>query len=104
MGGGWTSVGVQEGRADLDVVMLQGREIALARLSDGSWVAFDNSCPHEDCPLSDGSLDGDQIVCYCHSGTFDLLTGEVIEGPPEEPLTIFPVRIVDGEIQVDVSW
>jgi nitrite reductase/ring-hydroxylating ferredoxin subunit len=104
MAGGWQSVGAETERADLDLVVIQGREVALARLDDGAWAAFDNSCPHEDCPLSDGTLDGDQIICYCHSGTFDLRTGEVIEGPAEEPLTIFGVRVIDGELQVEVSW
>jgi nitrite reductase/ring-hydroxylating ferredoxin subunit len=100
----WTSVGREEGRDELDVVLVADREIALARLDTGEWVAFDNSCTHEDCPLSDGTLDGDMIICYCHSGTFDVRTGEVLEGPPEEPITVYPVRVVDGELEVEVSW
>jgi 3-phenylpropionate/trans-cinnamate dioxygenase ferredoxin component len=99
---GWISVGPVDGRAELDAVMIDDHEIALARLDDGSWVAFDNSCTHEDCPLSEGDLEGDQIVCHCHSSAFDVHTGEVLEGPADEPLSVYPVRIENGELHVEV--
>jgi nitrite reductase/ring-hydroxylating ferredoxin subunit len=98
----WTSVGPVEGRPEIDAVVIQGQEIALARLDDGSWVAFDNSCTHEECPLSEGDLDRDRVTCYCHGSEFDVRTGEVIEGPAEEPLSVYPVRVEDGELQVEL--
>jgi 3-phenylpropionate/trans-cinnamate dioxygenase ferredoxin component len=100
--GDWITVGPVEGRLDLDAVLIGGREIALARLDDGDWVAFDGSCTHEECPLAEGDLDGQEIVCPCHSSAFDVRTGEVLEGPAEEPLSIYPVRIENGELQVEV--
>jgi nitrite reductase/ring-hydroxylating ferredoxin subunit len=96
----WTSVGPVGGRPELDAVIIRDREIALARLDDGSWVAFDNSCTHEDCPLADGDLEGERVVCYCHGSEFDVRTGAVLEGPADEPLSVYPVRIEDGELQV----
>jgi nitrite reductase/ring-hydroxylating ferredoxin subunit len=98
----WTSLGPAEGRPELDAVMVGGLEIAVARLKDGSWVAFDNSCTHEDCPLADGDLEGERIVCYCHGSEFDVRTGEVLEGPAEDSLTMYAVRTRDGELQVEV--
>jgi 3-phenylpropionate/trans-cinnamate dioxygenase ferredoxin component len=100
----WMSVGPEEGRAELDVVVIEDLEIALAKLDSGEWVAFDNSCTHEDCPLSDGTLDGEEIICYCHSATFDVRTGQVVEGPAEDPINVYPVRVLDGELQVGVQW
>ncbi len=99
---GWTSVGAEQGRPDLGVVTVRDREIALARLADGSWAAFDDTCTHEECPLSEGDLDSNRIVCYCHSSAFDVRTGEVLHGPAQEPLGVYPVRVEDGELQVDV--
>jgi 3-phenylpropionate/trans-cinnamate dioxygenase ferredoxin component len=99
----WTGVGPEQGRIDLDAVMIGDLEVALARLDDGSWVAFDNACTHEECPLSEGDLEGDRVTCFCHSSVFDVRTGEVLEGPAEEPLSVYPVRVRDGELQVDVS-
>ena len=50
-----------------------------------------------------GLDDGYRIVCYCHSSEFDVRTGEVLEGPAEEPITVYPVRVEDGEIQVGLE-
>ena len=97
---GWTSVGAAEGRPQLSAVTVEGREIALARLDDGTWTAFDNDCTHEECPLADGDLDEDRIVCYCHGSEFDVRTGEVLLGPADEPIAVYPVRLEDGEIHV----
>jgi nitrite reductase/ring-hydroxylating ferredoxin subunit len=100
--GEWMTVGPVEGRRDLDAVLFGDLEIALARLEDGSWVAFDNNCTHEECPLHEGDLEGEQIVCPCHSSAFDVRTGEVLEGPAEDALPVYPVRIENGELQVEV--
>jgi nitrite reductase/ring-hydroxylating ferredoxin subunit len=99
----WTSVGPTEGRPELAVAVVDGREIALARLPDGTWSAFDNDCTHEECPLADGDLIGDRIVCYCHGSEFDLRTGAVVEGPAEDPLPVYPVRVEDGELYVQLQ-
>jgi nitrite reductase/ring-hydroxylating ferredoxin subunit len=98
----WTSVGAEQGRPDLGVVTVRGREIAVARLDDGSWAAFDNVCTHEECPLSEGDLEGTRITCYCHSSAFDVRTGEILHGPAQTPLVVYPVRVEDGELQVAV--
>jgi nitrite reductase/ring-hydroxylating ferredoxin subunit len=97
---GWTGVGPAEGRPQLSAVEVEGREIALARLDDGTWAAFDNDCTHEECPLADGDLDEDRIVCYCHGSEFDVRTGEVLLGPADEPIEVYPVQVVDGELQI----
>ena len=96
----WRSVGPEQGRPGLAAVFVGGLEIALARLDDGSWAAFDNTCTHEECPLADGDLDGTRITCYCHSSVFDVRTGEVLEGPADEPIAVYAVRVEGGELQV----
>ena len=70
--------------------------VVVARLEDGSLVAFDDMCTHEECPLSDGELEGDRVICYCHSGEFDVRTGAVIKGPPEEPIPTYELQL-DGD-------
>jgi 3-phenylpropionate/trans-cinnamate dioxygenase ferredoxin component len=100
--GEWTGVGPEQGRLGLDAVMIGNLEIAIARLDDGSWVAFDNTCTHEECPLSDGDLEEGRIVCPCHSSAFDVRTGAVRHGPAYVPLAVYPVRVQNGELQVEV--
>jgi len=77
--------------------------VVLARLDNGSLVAFDDTCTHEECPLSDGDLEGDRVVCYCHSGEFDVHTGAVLKGPPERPIPVYPLREQNGELHVQLE-
>jgi 3-phenylpropionate/trans-cinnamate dioxygenase ferredoxin subunit len=77
-------------------------DLAVARLEDGTLTAFDLWCTHEECPLAEGDLEGNHVVCYCHSGEFDVLTGAVIKGPPEDPLRVYPIRAAGGELQAEI--
>ena len=40
--------------------------------------------------------------CACHGALFDLATGEALEGPAVEPVGVYPVRIVDGRVEVQL--
>ena len=102
MTGDWTAVGPADG-ADGDVrdARVGGTYVALAR-ADGQWYAFSDECSHEECILSEGDLEGTAIVCDCHGSQFDVRTGEVLTGPATEPIATYPVRIVDGRIELQV--
>jgi nitrite reductase (NADH) small subunit len=66
-----------EGRA----YAVEGRQIAVFRLRDGSLRAVDAVCPHRGGPLADGLTDADVVVCPLHNFTYDLSTGaEVANG------------------------
>jgi 3-phenylpropionate/trans-cinnamate dioxygenase ferredoxin subunit len=77
-------------------------ECAVARLR-GSVYATSNYCTHLDCLLSSGKLVDDGIRCSCHGSVFDLETGVPIYPPATEPIAIYPVREVDGEIFVGIT-
>jgi 3-phenylpropionate/trans-cinnamate dioxygenase ferredoxin subunit len=81
-------------------VTVDDLQLCLARLDDGTLAVFDDWCTHEECPLSDGELEGERVVCYCHSSEFDVRTGAVAKGPATEPVRVFEVREADGELQV----
>jgi naphthalene 1,2-dioxygenase system ferredoxin subunit len=76
-----------------------GRSIALYDI-DGNLFATDNICTHAYARLSDGWLDGEVIECPLHAARFDVRTGKVLDPPATEDLKTYPVRVVDGEIQV----
>jgi nitrite reductase/ring-hydroxylating ferredoxin subunit len=74
--------------------------VALIR-AGGRWYAYDDECPHAECPLSaDAEVDGTTLVCNCHGSEFDLETGAVLLGPADDPLRPRVVRVVDGRLEV----
>jgi 3-phenylpropionate/trans-cinnamate dioxygenase ferredoxin component len=98
----WASVGAAEGEeGELRETRVSGVYVALAH-AGGEWFALDDECTHEECPLSDGELRGYAIVCNCHGSEFDVRTGAVLAGPATEPVKVYPVRVVDGRLEVEV--
>ena len=58
-------------------------------------------CTHQAFPMSEGTLESDgTIECAWHGARFDCRTGEVREGPAVEPLTVYDVRVENGEVWV----
>jgi len=68
----------------------------------GRIFAFDDRCPHMQCRLSHGTLDGLVIICPCHDWRFSLETGEYEEEPAFR-LTSFEWKIEDKKIWVKVE-
>lgn len=83
-------------------VEVAGRAIALYNV-DGAIFATDNICTHAYARLSDGWLDGELIECPLHAARFDVRTGKVLDPPATEDLRVYPVRVVDGEIEVKLE-
>lgn len=65
-------------------------------------LALGDECTHAGCSLSEGTLSErePEVECPCHASVFDLRTGEPLEGPADEPVPVYPARIVDGWIEV----
>jgi nitrite reductase/ring-hydroxylating ferredoxin subunit len=80
-------------------VDVRGRLVALCRVG-GSYHAFDDICTHRGCLLSQGELEGRAVVCPCHAGAFDVTTGEVLEGPPPEPVRTYEVRVSGEDVEI----
>lgn len=56
--------------------------------------AIDNRCPHQQGPLADGIIAGDEVVCPLHGHRFNLRTGE--SAGDDERIKTYPV-LVEGE-------
>lgn len=47
---------------------------------DGEYYAL-GECPHEQGPLCQGIIEGNEVTCPWHSAKFNILTGQCIAGP-----------------------
>lgn len=80
-------------------VTFKGTPLLLVRRG-GRVHALAETCAHLGGPLSEGKLRGDCVVCPWHASTFELESGEVVEGPSAFPQPCLESRVRDGKIQV----
>ncbi len=63
--------------------------------------AVQGICSHEYFELDRGFLTAGSLTCALHLSRFDLVSGEPLDAPADEPLAVYPVRIEDGRIIVE---
>ena len=68
----------------------------------GQFFAIGDVCTHDDGPLGDGEIEGFNIVCPRHGAEFDVRTGKVMQMPAVVDVPAYPVRVVEGMIQVGI--
>jgi len=69
----------------------------LARLEDGTLIAFGQLCSHLLCPVKP-DLETERFVCPCHKGYFDMRDGRPLAGPPRRPLPRIALEVRDDGI------
>ncbi len=85
------------------VVDVKGIEVALIN-SGGEFYAIGNECTHAGGSLGEGDLvEENQIECPLHGSVFDITTGEVVNGPADEPVPSYEVKVENGLISVAVD-
>ena len=68
---------------------------------DGERIhAIHDRCSHRGCSLSEGELEGEEVVCACHSSRFSLADGSVRHGPAVAPQPAFDVRRQGNIVEV----
>jgi len=69
---------------------------------DHHVYAFGDECTHSGCALSDGEFAEREatVQCPCHGSVFDVETGEPVDGPAQDPVPVFPARVVEGWVEV----
>ncbi len=73
-----------------------GGGLIVMRTADGQLRALSSKCTHAGCNVE---FDGDQLICHCHGGIYDL-EGKNVSGPPPKPLTPYKVVEQDGQLFV----
>ena len=79
-----------------------GLPVCLARV-DGQVHALRDVCSHAEVQLSEGDLEDGAVECWLHGSAFDLRTGEPSSLPAVEPVPVYAVEEVDGQLLVDTS-
>lgn len=82
--------------------MVRGVAICLVHTC-GEVFAVHNRCTHASVPLSDGEVDDCAVECSMHGSRFDLRTGAVLNLPATAPVKTYPVRVVDGHVQIALA-
>jgi 3-phenylpropionate/trans-cinnamate dioxygenase ferredoxin subunit len=83
-------------------VEVEGVKVVLARAGDRVHALHDR-CSHEEFPLSDGEIVGNQVTCLLHGARFDLETGAPRALPAVRPVPVYECRVEDGEIRVKLG-
>ena len=78
-----------------------GKKLAVFRVNDRCY-AIDDVCPHRTAPLHQGFVEGLEVECPWHASKFHLETGAHRNLPATCGVTAYKVRVVDGDVQVDV--
>ena len=78
---------------------VNGTDIVICRLRD-EYFAIENQCSHALSAFNAGRMRGYQITCPLHGATFDIRDGSATSLPAKLPIRSFPLRIVDGMIEV----
>ena len=89
-------------RAKGGSVKIGDLEIAIFNLN-GRFLTIENACPHKGGPLCDGIVTGTAVVCPLHGRHFDLETGMPVRASEPSCLAVFPTRVEDGVILVDLG-
>jgi nitrite reductase/ring-hydroxylating ferredoxin subunit len=76
-------------------------EILVTNIGE-NFFAFHNKCTHRGCRPTNGRISGGNIVCPYRGSTFDLKTAAVVKGPAKEPEPSYPVKVVEGALQIEL--
>jgi 3-phenylpropionate/trans-cinnamate dioxygenase ferredoxin subunit len=66
----------------------------------GEFFAIADVCSHDDGPLGDGDIEDHAVICPRHGARFDLRTGKALTLPAVEDIPAYPVRVIQGQIEV----
>jgi 3-phenylpropionate/trans-cinnamate dioxygenase ferredoxin subunit len=83
-------------------VEVEGTEVALVRVG-AEVFAIRDECSHASIALSEGDVEDCTLECWLHGSQFDLRTGQPLSLPATEPVAVYPVRIDDDDVLVDVT-
>jgi uncharacterized membrane protein/nitrite reductase/ring-hydroxylating ferredoxin subunit len=81
------------------LVHVSGKRIVIAKTEKG-YAAFNDHCTHRGGSLAGGAIMCGTVQCPWHGSQFDVFSGAAKEGPAKEKIGVYPVKEVNGKLQV----
>ena len=81
--------------------VVNGTTIAVV-LTEGEVYAINDTCSHGQVSLAEGEIEGCLLECWLHGSQFDLRTGQPVSLPATDPVPVYPVKVEDGTVFVQV--
>lgn len=82
-------------------VVLDGVPIAVVLDGEGAVHAIGDTCTHGDISLSEGFVEDGTLECWAHGSRFSLATGKPLTLPAYEPVPVYAVEVIDGDVYID---
>ena len=82
-------------------VEIEGKPIVIFNVA-GQFYSIADVCSHDDGPVGEGDIEGYNITCPRHGAEFDVRTGQVVSMPAVVDIPAYPVKILDGMIQIGI--
>lgn len=97
----FVEIAAQDELADGERLFIEigDKAIVVFRIA-GKIFAIADLCSHDDGPLGDGDLNDHEVTCPRHGAVFDVRNGRALSLPAVVDIPAYPVRIVDGQIEV----
>ena len=100
----WVDVaaGDEVPRNEHRVFEVDGRFVAVYDV-DGERYAIEDVCTHDGNPLSDGPVEGHEVICPRHGARFCLRTGAALSPPAYEAVPTFAVETRDVRLVIGIA-
>ncbi len=82
-------------------VIIDETPIAVVRDAADVVHAIGDTCTHGDVSLSEGFVEDETLECWAHGSKFSLVTGAALTLPAFEPVPVYQVTMVDGDVYID---
>jgi nitrite reductase/ring-hydroxylating ferredoxin subunit len=86
---------------EMKAVEVSGRRISVVKVG-GDFFAFDDTCTHHQCSLSEGFIEGTTVECPCHGALFDVKSGQVLRLPATQSINTYPVKVENEIVFVEL--
>ena len=90
------------GEKSFSTFEIDGIGIVICRFRDEHF-AIENNFSHAQATFDEGRLRVYRIMCPLHGASFDIRDGSCTGLPATQAIRSFPLRIVDGIIEVAIS-